>query len=208
MFFTKSVANRYTDFIKKIVHLQNERSDPVARILSYDFERLKEQVEQALNEEEFTPTNMFDANRIPLSMLKKGEVFHGVSAIINPYDWAHDPALLLYKDANEKAAKKGVNIERTFVLQRGSDVEAMRPIMDDQIEMGVDVRYILESDLKTLSYFPDFTVIPKFDLAIYVPNLQNLKICVVKRDPQLCEDLMKDYRVIQRYVKKWDGLGE
>lgn len=207
MFFKKQNFKKdYSDFIEKIEFLRDSKDDPISRIVSYDFDKLYDLVNKAVKNEIIIPTNMYDANRIPLEMLQKGDVFRGVSAIINPYDWAHDEALLLYKNANQAAAKRGVKIERTFVLQKDSDVEAMRPIMDDQVSMGIDVRYVLESKLKTLSYFPDFTVIPKYNLIIYVPNLANLKTCVVVRDKQLQSEIMRDYKMIQRYVSQWEGL--
>ncbi len=207
MFFKKTAFKKdYSDFIEKIDTLRESKDDPISRIVSYDFDKLYELVNKTVKNEIITPTNMYDANRIPLEMLEKGDVFRGVSAIINPYDWAHDEALLMYKNANQLAAKRGVVIERTFVLQKESDIDAMRPIMDDQVAVGIDVRYVMENKLRTLSYFPDFTVIPKYDLIIYVPNLANLKTCVVVKDNNLQADIMKDYEIVQRYVSKWAGL--
>ncbi len=204
MFFKKSDFKKdYSDFVQKLDSIRENTDDPISRIVSYDFDKLYELVNKTVKKEVIVPTNMFDANRIPLEMLDKGDVFYGVSAIINPHDWSHDEALLNYKEANRKAASRGVIIKRTFVLQKDRDVEAMRPIMDDQVAMGIDVCYVLESKLRTLSYFPDFTIIPKYNLVIYVPDLDNLKTCVVLRDENLQKDIMDDYETIQRYVSKW-----
>ena len=137
-------------------------------------------------------------------MLESGDDFFGISAIVNPIDWAHNTDLQKYKLANEQQAAKGVNIERTFVLQTAREVEAMRAIMDEQSSKGVSVRYVIEDDLKSLSYFPDFTIMPKFNLVIYVPNLNNLTTCVATCNKDLVDELMKDYETVQRYATTWN----
>lgn len=75
--------------------------------------------------------------------------------------------------------------------------------MDEQSKRGISVHYVIEEQLKSLSYFPDFTIIPSLNLIIYVPDLNNLKHCIATRDPQLVKDLKQDYDCIKHYAKKY-----
>lgn len=207
MMFTFLKKNRSYDnpeFIEQIEQLKSRGNDPIAKIALNNLKKTEMMVDRASKGHEILVTDMYEANRIPLDMLQPGDYFHGISAIINPLDWAHDEDLQKYKESNERQAKAGVNIERTFVLQGPRDIDAMRAIMDEQSSMGISVRYVLEDDLKSLSYFPDFTVMPSLNLVIYVPNLDNLKTCIATCDADLVKDLMKDYETVQRYATKWN----
>lgn len=206
-FLKKNRTYDNPDFLEQVAALKARTNDPIAKIALNDLKKTEVIVNRASNGHEIIITDMYEANRIPLEMLENGDDFFGISAIINPLDWAHDEALQRYKAANQDRAANGVNIERTFILQSPRDINSMRTIMDEQCAMGVSVRYVLEDDLKSLSYFPDFTIMPKFNLVIYVPNLNNLTTCVATCDPQLKDDLMKDYETVQRYATKWNYTG-
>lgn len=179
-------------------------TDPIAGIALNTVAKTEKMINHAIKGDEIIVRDMYEANRIPLSMLKPGDDFFGISSIINPIDWAHDEDLQKYKATNQKQAQFGVNIERTFLLQNTRDIDAMRTIMDEQSAWGIKVRYVLEDDLKSLSHFPDFTIMPRFDLAIYVPDLNNLTICVAARDKTLTENLLQDYEIVKRYATIWN----
>lgn len=206
-FLKKNRTYDNPEFLERIKALQERHNDPIARIALNDLKKTEYIVDKASEGQEIIITDMYEANRIPLEMLEPGDDFFGISAIINPLDWAHDEALQRYKTANANQAKNGVNIERTFVLQSPRDIDAMRNIMDEQSAAGISVRYVLEDDLRSLSYFPDFTIMPKFNLVIYVPNLNNLTTCIATCDPVLQEELLKDYETVQRYATKWNYTG-
>jgi hypothetical protein len=184
--------------------LQMRSNDPIAKIALNNFKKTEIMIKHAAKGQEIIITDMYEANRIPLEMLKEGDDFFGISAIINPIDWAHNNDLQTYKAVNKKQAEKGVNIERTFVLPTARDIESMRVIMDEQASMGVKVSYVIEDDLKSLSYFPDFTIMPRFNLVIYVPNIDNLTTCIATCDEDLVKDLLNDYQTVQRYASRWN----
>lgn len=206
-FLKKNRTYDNPEFLERVQALKERDNDPIARIALNDLKKTEYIVDKAAEGQEIIITDMYEANRIPLEMLEPRDDFFGISAIINPLDWAHDEALQRYKAANKRQAARGVNIERTFVLQSPRDIDAMRNIMDEQSADGVSVRYVLEDDLRSLSYFPDFTIMPKFNLVIYVPNLNNLTTCIATRDEGLQEELMKDYETVQRYATKWNYTG-
>lgn len=206
-FLKKNRTYDNPEFLDQINTLKDRKGDPIAKIALNDLERTEILIDHASSGSELLITNMYDANRIPLDMLEKGDDFFGISALIHPMDWAHDKGLQRYRETNYKQAKKGVNIERTFVLQSERDINSMRSIMDEQAKMGIKVSYVMEDHLKSLSYFPDFTIIPKFDLVIYVPNLKNLKSCIATCNKDLVNEIMKDYKTIQHYAIKWDYNG-
>lgn len=202
-FFNQNKDTEQEQLLRQVEELKSRQNDPIARIALSNLERSKRVIDKAINHEEILITDMYEANRIPLSMLEKGDVFYGVSAITNPIDWTHDKSLVNYKNTNFEQAQKGVQIERTFVLQSADDVEGMRTIMNEQVAQGIYVRYVLEDELRSLSYFPDFTIVPKFNLSIYVPNLHNLTTCVATDNVELGKELMKDYQTVERYAKVW-----
>lgn len=203
-FLKKNRTYDNPEFLEQVDDLKSRKNDPIAKIALNNLKKTEVMINHASKGQEIIITDMYEANRIPLEMLKKGDNFYGISAIINPIDWAHNEDLQAYKETNERQANKGVNIERTFVLQSTRDIDLMRAIMDEQSAMGVSVRYVLEDDLKSLSYFPDFTVMPSLNLVIYVPNLNNLTTCIATCDSDLVKDLMKDYETVQRYATTWN----
>jgi len=203
-FLKKNRTYDNPEFLEQMENLKSRDNDPIAKIALNNFTKTEMMINHAANGEEIIITDMYEANRIPLEMLDAGDDFFGISAIVNPIDWAHDSDLQKYKAANAAQAKKGVNIERTFVLQTAREIEAMRAIMDEQSSMGISVRYVIEDDLKSLSYFPDFTIMPKFNLVIYVPNLNNLTTCIATCNEDLVNELMRDYDTVQRYATKWN----
>ncbi|PCH98753.1 MAG: hypothetical protein COB76_06775 [Alphaproteobacteria bacterium] len=192
------------EFLDQVEILKARGEDPIAKIALNNLKKTEMMIDHAGKGQEIIITDMYEANRIPLEMLNKGDAFLGISAIINPLDWAHDEELQKYKDTNAAQAKKGVDIERTFVLQSPRDIDSMRAIMDEQSAMGISVRYVLEDDLKSLSYFPDFTIMPSLNLVIYVPNLNNLTTCIATCDADLMSELMKDYETVQKYATTWN----
>lgn len=196
------------EFLDQVEKLKSRGNDPIAKIALNNMSKTEMMINHAAKGQEIIITDMYEANRIPLEMLKPGDYFYGISAIINPLDWAHNEDLQKYKITNEKQATNGVNIERTFVLQSARDIDSMRAIMDEQASMGISVRYVLEDDLKSLSYFPDFTIMPSLNLVIYVPNLNSLTTCVATCDTELVDELMKDYATVQRYASKWNFADE
>ncbi len=206
-FLKKNRTYDNPEFLDRIRALKQRNNDPIARIALNDLKKTEYIIDKAAEGQEIIITDMYEANRIPLEMLESGDDFFGISAIINPLDWAHDEALQRYKTANVNQAKNGVNIERTFVLQSPRDIDAMRNIMDEQSAAGISVRYVLEDELRSLSYFPDFTIMPKFNLVIYVPNLNNLTTCIATCDSILQDELLKDYETVQRYATKWNYTG-
>jgi hypothetical protein len=203
-FLKKNRTYDNPEFLEQVENLKARKNDPIAKIALNNLKKTEVMINHASKGQEILVTDMYEANRIPLEMLKPGEDFFGISAIINPIDWAHNEDLQKYKAVNEKQAAKGVNIERTFVLQSPRDIDSMRAIMDEQATMGISVRYVLEDDLKSLSYFPDFTIMPSLNLVIYVPNLNNLTTCIATCDTDLVRDLLKDYETVQRYATKWN----
>ena len=206
-FLKKNSTYDNPEFLEQVNNLNERKDDPIARIALNDLRRTEILIDRASSGNEVLITDMYAANRIPLSMLNEGDDFFGVSALIHPLDWAHDEGLQEYKKVNEQQAAKGVNIERTFVLQSERDIANMRVIMDEQSKAGISVRYVIEDELKSLSYFPDFTIMPKFNLVLYVPNLHNIKSCIATRDEDLMKDILKDYDSIQRYAMKWNYNG-
>lgn len=206
-FLKKKPSFDNPEFVEQVERLKERADDPIAKIALNNLEKTEFLIDQAHAGEEILITDMYAANRIGLEMLEPGDYFHGLSALVDSVDWAHDEGLQLYKKANYDQAKKGVKIERTFVLQSEKDINSMRAIMDEQSANGIDVRYVIEDDLKSLSYFPDFTIIPKFNLVLYVPNLKNLKTCVATSNEDLKDDIMKDYDAVLRYATKWNYNG-
>lgn len=203
-FLKKNRTYDNPEFLDQVESLKARGNDPIAKIALNNLKKTEVMINHASKGQEIIITDMYTANRIPLDMLEKGDDFFGISAITNAVDWSHNEDLIKYKEVILKQSKAGINMERTFVLQNIRELDSLRAIMDEQSAAGTKVSYVLEDDLKSLSYFPDFTIIPKFNLVIYVPNLDNLTTCVATCDQTLVTELMKDYEIVQRYSTQWN----
>jgi hypothetical protein len=191
-------------FQKKLEQIRQEDADILKIIALDNFDDATENLELAFSGADLTVHNMFKANYLGLEVLKPKQRFWGVSAIINPDHWAHDPYLQYYKRVNYDQAARGVEIERIFILQNQKEIDAMAHIMSEQKSKGIVIQYVLEDQIRHVSAFPDFTVFPDNGCVLYVPDLNKLLRCNVSQDKKIVDEISEDFRRIKEKAKKWE----
>ncbi|HCK32069.1 MAG TPA: hypothetical protein DHW10_00860 [Rhodospirillaceae bacterium] len=191
-------------FQKKLEQIRKDDADILKIIALDNFDDATENLELAFSGADLTVHNMFKANYLGLEVLKPKQRFWGVSAIINPDHWAHDPYLQYYKRVNYEQAARGVEIERIFILQNQKEIDAMAHIMSEQKSKGIFVQYVLEDQIRHVSAFPDFTVFPDNGCVLYVPDLNKLLRCNVSQDKKIVDEISNDFIRIKEIAKKWE----
>lgn len=191
-------------FLEKLDKLRGQDSDLVSAIALQHFDKGIKNIYAAYDAKDIQVDNMFEANVLAMQSLKPRQKFLGISAIIDPDHWAYDNYLQEYKRLNYAQAKKGVHVERIFILQNQKEIDQMTGVMNEQIANGIHVRYVLEDTIKHVSSFPDFTILPDIGCAIYVPNLNKLLQCFVTKNKKIIQEIQKDFDKIKINSKPWE----
>jgi hypothetical protein len=192
------------EFLEKLAKLRARETDLLSAIALQHFDKGIQNITAAYENKDIQVDNMFEANVLAMQSLKPAQRFLGISAIIDPDHWAYDTYLQEYKRLNYAQAKKGVHVERIFILHNQKEVDQMASVMNEQIANGVHVRYVMEDSIKHVSSFPDFTILPDIDCAIYVPNLSKLLQCFVTNNKKIIQEIQRDFNHIKLESKPWE----
>ncbi|MEM7728592.1 MAG: hypothetical protein AAF311_04880 [Pseudomonadota bacterium] len=191
--------------ISEIIELRTNKSDPFNAVALNSFEKGQEAVRCAAAKNDFEIENMFEANLVAFSLLKPGDECLVLSSVINPDWWHYDQHLIPYKKVNYDQARRGVKIRRVFMLDDEAEFTNMKPIMQEQSENGVEVSWVMKDDLRGLSFFPDFTLIPQHRLAIYTPSIDKLMSCVVTQNRSILSQIRSDFDKICARAKRFEA---
>lgn len=203
--FSSREQRQLFSIIEDINALKRDTQNPTARIALAIYDRAAETLNKARQSNDFQIDNMFEANLLALNMLRPGQSFLGISAILNPDHWNYDPHLRQYRDANYRQAAAGVIVRRIFLLKDEAELEIMRPIIADQAANGIDVAYAMVPDITGFSYYPDFTILPDLDFGLYVPKLEKLLTVVATRNADIIADMRSDFERIRARARRLDS---
>lgn len=181
------------ELTQQLNDLKKRQADPGATVAIDLFENAREVINCAYSGNDYQIDNMFQANMLALSKTQPGQRFLGISSIINPDHWRYDPSLRVYRDLNYSKALSGTLIYRTFMFHNESEYKLMLPVMKEQVDKGIIVKYVYWNDLQGLSLFPDFTILPDNQFSLYVPKLEKLLTVVVSTNKDTITRLEADF---------------
>ena len=177
---------------------------PHVLIALEQFKKVMDILKAADNDSEFLVDNTFEANRLALKSMKKGQTFLGLSAIINSDYWNHDKQMVKYKELNYSQIKKGVVIKRIFVFSNEAEYKDMEAILIEQAKNGVQAFFCFKDDLKNsnISYFSDFSVIEALNFCLIVPRESKLLTVTVSNSSELISECQSQFEKILKKSTK------
>jgi len=192
-----SLVSLKKSLIKKI-------DKPHVLIALEQFKKVMDILKAADNDSEFLVDNTFEANRLALKSMKKGQTFLGLSAIINSDYWNHDKQMVKYKELNYSQIKKGVIIKRIFVFNNEAEYKNMKAMMIEQAKNGVQAFFCFKDDLKNsnISYFSDFSVIEALNFCLIVPRESKLLTVTVSNSSELISECQSQFEKILKKSTK------
>lgn len=178
---------------ENIRQLRNRDEKAFAEIAISHFTQSQNSLIRATGGNDFDLDNTFYANLIAISKLEKGESFLAFSAISNPDFWKYDPHFSEYLKQNYQKVKHGSHIKRIFMLTSNSEFSVLEPIMREQKDNGIDIKYATPELLKNINTFDDFSILPEQGLGIFVPSMEKPLTCTATINPNLVSRMRNEF---------------
>jgi len=178
--------------------LKKKNDSPLSRIALAGFDKTLHILNQAISEGDFIYNDIFEANMITLSMLKPGQTFKGVSALIKPMYWKTGKAMIEYRKINYGQARNGVRIERIFILNDDHDLDIMKEIMVDQAQNGISVYHVFKKNLADLKIYPDFSVVEDLNFGLVVHREEMLERVTATKNTETVAELSAQFDELKK----------
>lgn len=186
--------------INKSIILCNElrkKDNPSAKIALAGFEKVSAILAQAIDNNDYTYNDIFEANMIALSTLKPRQSFKGISALIKPQFWKNGKVMSDYRNVNYSQAAKGVIIERVFLFNKKDEIDAMHDVMLDQYKNGISVFYAIKDDISKFLHYPDFSVMEEIGFGLVVHREDMLERVTVTTNQNLVGELSDQFDTLK-----------
>ena len=146
--------------------LKKKKKDISTQIAIADFEKIHHLLKQAEKGGDFTFHDIYAAKMIILEELKPGQSFKVASNLIEPFYWKSGKYATEHTKLNYRQAKKGVHIERIFILKNEDDFSKIKDIMDEQAQNNIDVFYVFKNDLNKLLPYASFALSEELSVGV------------------------------------------
>ncbi len=184
--------------------LKKKNDSPLSRIALAGFDKTLHILNQAISEGDFIYNDIFEANMITLSMLKPGQTFKGVSALIKPMYWKTGKAMIEYRKINYGQAQNGVRIERIFILNDDHDLDIMKEIMVDQAKNGISVYHVFKKNLADLKIYPDFSVVEDLNFGLVVHREEMLERVTATKNTETVAELSAQFDELKKRAEAFN----
>jgi len=185
--------------------LQQNNEKPYAKIALDVYKETVLMLKCATEGGDFYTDNIFRANYLALESLQPGQTFKGLSALINPDYWYHDPEMEKYKNLNFSQSMNGVIIQRIFLFNNDEEYETMKTIMSEQLDKKIQVYYCYKKDIEHINHFPDFTSLKDLNFAIIVPREEKLQTVLLSQNKYTIAEVESQFGKILKYSKIYEG---
>ena len=182
--------------------LKKKKSNISTRIALEDFEKIHTLLKQAEKGGDFIFHDIYAAKLIVLKELKPGQSFKVASNLIEPFYWGYGKDVTEHTQQNYRQAKRGVHIERIFILKNENDFTKMKEIMEEQAKNNINVFYVFQNELDKMLPYASFAISEELSIGI-ISHREDLlgKITVTSND-QIITELAWQFDIIKKQSKK------
>lgn len=99
---------------------------------------------------------------------------------------------------NYSQAKRGIMIERIFILNKEDDLNEISEIMEEQAEKGIDVYYIFRSNLENIFPYASFAISEELATGIISHRDDSLGKVTITSNNEIITDLATKFEDIKR----------
>ena len=186
--------------------LKKKKTDIATKIALSDFEKIHQLLRQAEKGGDFTFHDIYAAKLIVLSELKAGQSFKIASNLTEPFYWKSGKEVSEHTKMNYRQAKRGVHIERIFILKNEDDFSKMKEIMAEQAGNNIEVFYVFKEDLNKMLPYASFAISEELSIGIISHREDLLGKITVTSNNEVISELAWQFDVIKKQSKKFDNI--
>lgn len=179
------------------------------RIAVSEYESAKRNLELAFDGSDFVCSDLLHSNSILLKSLHSGQHFKALTMLNDPELWEIDTNLKSYLELNIDRASS-VNIERIFIFKDDEDMMRMEPIVKKQKNANITIYQTTINTIESSKFnkylkFPDFSLAPEINLALYVETDQKLDRVWVTKNQDKLRSLNTQFSAIVSLIKNHEN---
>ena len=187
--------------IKLYNKLKKNNTGISTRIALADFEKIHHVLSQAEKNGDFVFHDIYSASMILLAALEPGQSFKVVSNLTKRFYWKSGKDMSEHAKLNYRQAKRGVHIERIFILNNKDDLSEIKEIMEEQEENNINVSYAFRSDLDKLLPYASFAISEEQTAGIISHREDSLGKVTITSNNEIITDLATKFDDIKRQAQ-------
>lgn len=140
------------------IRLKKSHSIVSTRIALLEFDNIHKMLSAAERGSDYIFHDIYLASMVLLGSLEPGQTFKVVSNLSKRFYWKTGLRGSEHSELNIQQARKGVNIERIFVLSSEFEIAELEPIMHEQENVGIKVYYIVRESIENILPYASFAI--------------------------------------------------
>ncbi|MHB1698500.1 MAG: hypothetical protein ACYCSQ_10410 [bacterium] len=185
--------------------LKKKKTDISTRIAIAGFEKIHYLLKQAEKGGDFTFHDIYAAKFIILGELKPGQSFKVVSNLIEPFYWKSGKDMTEHTELNYRQAKKGIRIERIFILKNEDDLPKIKGVMEEQAKNNIDVFYAFKDDLSRLLPYASFAISEELSIGVISHREDLLGKVTITSNNEVITELAWQFDNIKKQSNKFSA---
>ena len=178
--------------------LKKEKNNISTKIVIADFEKIHQLLKQAEKGGDFTFHDIYAAKLIILGDLKPGQSFKIASNLIEPFYWKFGEQVTEHTKMNYRQAKRGVRIERIFILKDDDDFSEMKDIMEEQSKNNIGVFYVFKDKLNKILPYASFAISEELSVGLISHREDLLGKITITSNNEIITELAWQFDIIKK----------
>lgn len=183
--------------------LKKKKTDIATKIALADFEKIHLLLKQAEKGGDFIFHDIYAAKLIILGELKPGQSFKVASNLVEPFYWKSGKDMTEHTRQNYRQAKRGIRIERIFILKNGDDFSKMEEIMAEQSKNNIDVFYVFQDSLNKMMPYASFAISEELSIGIISHREDLLGKITITSNNEIITELAWEFDNIKKQSNKF-----
>ena len=184
--------------IKLYNKLKRNHTGISTKIALADFEKIHHVLCQAEKGGDFVFHDIYSSSMILLAALEPGQSFKVVSNLTKRFYWKSGRDMTEHAKLNYRQAKRGIHIERMFILNTKDELTEIKEIMTEQKENNIDVSYAFRGDLDTMLPYASFALSVEQVTGIISHREDSLGKVTITSNNEIITDLATKFDDIKR----------
>ncbi|MHB8317313.1 MAG: hypothetical protein ACYDCW_16470 [Acidithiobacillus ferrivorans] len=184
--------------IKLYNKLKRSHTGISTRIALADFEKIHHVLCQAEKGGDFVFHDIYSSSMILLAALEPGQSFKVVSNLTKRFYWKSGRDMTEHAKLNYRQAKRGIHIERIFILNTKDELSEIKEIMAEQKENNIDVSYAFRGDLDKMLPYASFAISVEQTTGIISHREDSLGKVTITSNNEIITDLATKFDDIKR----------
>jgi low affinity Fe/Cu permease len=140
------------------VRLKKSHSVVSTRIALLEFENIHKMLSAAERGSDYIFHDIYLASMVLLGSLEPGQTFKVVSNLSKRFYWKTGIRGTEHTELNMQQARKGIKIQRIFVLYSRSELLELEEVFHEQASAGIDVYYAFRENLESILPYASFAI--------------------------------------------------